>query len=167
MLCAKSNSCRPPGAEAAPCESRCVYGSTWSVGLAPSPYCPNLAAQTRCVAVSVEMGCDTYQDALAACPACPPVDGAPCMTDRDCGSYDPRYRCDLSKPGGYCTAPCNSAADCNSIGGPETCVAASPPSFDAAGFLGPKWCQLGCTSDAFCRTGEGYACTGGLCAQPQ
>jgi hypothetical protein len=166
MLCDKWNSCRGPTDNVLPCATICVYGGNWYVGIAPSPYCPNLAAQTSCVAAAVAMSCDAYQNAINGCPACPPVDGAPCAINLDCEKYDARYRCDLSKPGGYCTAPCNTADDC-SIAGPEKCAASSSPSFDPGATLGPNWCKLGCSSDALCRTDEGYTCVSGQCAPPQ
>ena len=166
MLCEKKNSCRGPNTEVIPCASVCVYGGNWYPGFAPTPYCPNLAAQTSCVAAAVAMSCDAYSDASLKCPACPPLDGGPCATDLDCQRYVPSYRCDLSRPGGYCTAPCASAYDC-SLAGPEVCIGAAPPSFDPTGALSTTWCELGCASDAICRTGEGYACVNGLCAQPQ
>jgi hypothetical protein len=166
MLCEKQNSCgqaTPP----LPCAAICVYGGNYYPGVAPSPYCPNLAAQTDCMAKAVAMSCDAWQNGLVGCPACPPVDGAPCAKDLDCAKYDPRYECDLSRPGGYCTAPCKTPDDC-STAGPEICTSASSPSFDPTGALGTMWCELGCgSSNAICRVDEGYTCVNGLCAQPQ
>lgn len=164
MACEKQNSCgqaSPP----LPCAQICVYGGNYYTGFGPSPYCPNLQAQTDCVAAAVAMSCSAWQDAALKCPGCPPLTGGPCTSNLDCEKYDSRFRCDLSQPGGYCTAPCTTVDDC-SIAGPEFCTSrAMPPSFDPTGSLSTTWCQLGCgTSDAICRTGDGYTCVNGLCS---
>src|SRR5215831_14774235 len=105
MVCEKRNSCATTADERLPCDAVCVYGGNYSPGLAPSPVCPALAAQTTCVQAAVAMSCDAYVDAVFACPLCGVLDGAPCASDHDCQKYQPAYRCDLSRPGGYCTAP--------------------------------------------------------------
>ncbi|HVT09173.1 MAG TPA: hypothetical protein VHO67_17050 [Polyangia bacterium] len=162
LLCEKWNSCRGATAEALPCPQVCVYGGNFAPGIGPSPYCPNLAAQTTCVANAVQASCTAYDTtALAGCPACPPVTGGPCQTDLDCARYDGRFKCDVSRPGGYCTAPCRDAFDCSEAG-PEVCSAATP-SFDPFGNISTTWCQLGCASDALCRTDQGYTCQSRLC----
>lgn len=163
LLCDKWNSCRAATAEALPCAQLCVYGGNYEPGIGPSPYCPNLAAQTTCVATALQHAtCETFDNsALAGCPACPPLTGGPCQTDLDCGKYDGRFKCDVSRPGGYCTAPCHDAFDCSEAG-PEVCVAATP-SFDPFGNISTTWCQLGCGSNALCRTDEGYTCQNERC----
>jgi hypothetical protein len=166
LLCEKWNSCRGANSDALPCASLCVYGGNFGPGIGPSPYCPALAAQTTCVAAAVQMSCTAYESGLATCPACPPLTGGPCQTNLDCERYDPRFRCDLTVPGGSCTAPCSSAFDCSEAG-PEVCSGARLPSVDPAGTISPTWCRLGCVSDAICRTAEGYACVNGLCDVPQ
>lgn len=157
MLCEKRNSCSTGPDEQVPCDSICVYGGNYYTGLAPTPVCPNLAAQTSCIAAAVAMSCDDYSNAWEACPTCPVLDGSPCASDNDCQKYEPNFRCDLSRPGGYCTAPCQTADDC-SPGGPEICASSSPPSFDPSAPTTQQWCILGCTSDTQCRTGDGYRC---------
>ena len=163
LLCEKWNSCQAATAEALPCPQFCVYGGNFWPGIGPSPYCPQLAAQTTCVEAAVQMSCTAYDSTgLAGCPACPPVTGGPCRTDLDCGKYDSRFKCDVSRPGGYCTAPCSTAFDCSEAG-PEVCLAATP-SFDPFGTISTTWCQLGCGSDALCRTDQGYTCQNRLCS---
>jgi hypothetical protein len=158
MVCAKRNSCATTADEMVPCDIICVYGGNYGPGLAPSPVCPNLAAQTTCIAAAVAQSCDTYSDAEALCPLCGVLDGAPCSSDQDCQKYQSNYRCDLSRPSGYCTAPCQSADDC-SIAGPELCTTGRPaPSFDPGAPATQAWCLLGCGSDAQCRTSDGYSC---------
>ncbi len=165
LLCEKWNSCRGADTQALSCPQLCVYGGNFGPGIGPSPYCPQIAAQTTCVAAAVQMSCQAYDSTgLATCPGCPPVTGGPCQTDFDCEKYDPRFKCDVSRPGGYCTAPCGDAFDCSEAG-PEVCVAAAP-SFDPGGTISKTWCQLGCASNALCRTNEGYTCQKGLCAPP-
>lgn len=156
MLCEKQNACASPSAQPIPCAEVCVYGGDYYMGLAPTPYCPNLAAQTACVSAAVAMSCDAYQNAWVRCPTCPPLDGSPCSADIDCQKYSSNYRCDLSRPGGYCTAPCQTSDDC-SISGPEVCATSAAPSFDPSAPASQAWCLLGCQSDANCR--PGYACT--------
>lgn len=157
MLCEKRNSCSTAPDEQVPCDSICVYGGNYYTGLAPTPVCPNLAAQTSCIAAAVAMSCEDYSNAWEGCPTCPVLDGSPCASDNDCQKYEPNFRCDLSRPGGYCTAPCQTADDC-SPGGPEICTSSSPPSFDPSAPPTQLWCILGCTSDTQCRTSDGYRC---------
>src|SRR3569623_1116464 len=124
---------------------------------AVAPVCPALEAQTKCVAEAVALGCGEYQNAAARCPVCPPLVGSPCSSDADCQKFVATYRCDVSRSGGYCTAPCSSADDC-SVGGPEVCGEGAAPSF-ALGATSPQtWCLLGCKSDVQCRSNEGYRC---------
>jgi hypothetical protein len=159
MLCEKRNSCvAATGGSTVPCDSICVYGGNYYPGLAPSPVCPNLAAQMTCVEAAVAMSCNDYDNGLVGCPACPPLDGSPCASDEDCAKYAPNYKCDLSRPGGYCTAPCQTSDDC-SISGPETCSLGKAPSFDPNAPASQAWCLLSCTSDAGCRISDGYSCT--------
>jgi len=157
MICEKRNSCATAADEVLPCNAICVYGGNYGPGLAPSPVCPNLAAQTACIQAAVAMSCDAYANAAALCPPCGVLDGAPCASDQDCQKYQPNYRCDLSRPGGYCTAPCQTADDC-SIAGPEICTASTAPSFDPGAPATQDWCLLGCQTDAQCRTSDGYRC---------
>jgi hypothetical protein len=157
MICEKRNSCATTADEMVPCDAICVYGGNYGPGLAPSPVCPNLAAQTTCIEAAVAQSCDAYSDAAATCPPCGVLDGAPCSSDEDCQKYQPNYRCDLSRRGGYCTAPCQSADDC-SIAGPEICTPSTAPSFDPGAPATQDWCLLGCKSDAQCRTSDGYSC---------
>jgi hypothetical protein len=159
MLCEKRNSCvAATGGSTVPCDSICVYGGNYYPGLAPSPVCPNLAAQTTCIAAAVAMSCSDYDNAFIGCPACPPLDGSPCASNEDCAKYVPDYRCDLSRPGGYCTAPCQTSDDC-SVSGPEACSLGKAPSFDPNAPSSQRWCLLSCSSDADCRTSDGYSCT--------
>jgi hypothetical protein len=157
MVCEKRNTCATTPDETVPCASICVYGGNYGPGLAPSPVCPNLAAQTTCIAAAVAKSCDAYANAAATCPPCGVLDGAPCSSDEDCQKYQPNYRCDLSRPGGYCTAPCQSADDC-SIAGPEICTTHTAPSFAPGAPTTQDWCLLGCQSDTQCRTSDGYRC---------
>jgi len=157
MICEKRNSCATTADEMVPCAAVCVYGGNYGPGLAPSPVCPNLAAQTACVEAAVAQSCEAYSNATASCPACGVLDGAPCASDGDCQKYQPNYRCDLSRPGGYCTAPCLTADDC-SIAGPELCTPGTAPSFDPGAPATQNWCLLGCGSAAQCRTSDGYSC---------
>ncbi len=157
MICEKRNSCATTADEMVPCAAICVYGGNYGPGLAPSPVCPNLAAQTSCIEAAVAQSCDAYSNAAAVCPACGVLDGAPCASDEDCQKYQPNYRCDLSRPGGYCTAPCQTADDC-SIAGPEICTPGTAPSFDPGAPATQNWCLLGCGSAAQCRTSDGYGC---------
>jgi hypothetical protein len=161
-FCHKANSCRSANATPIPCDAACNYGGTLWPGLAPTPACdPSVvAAQARCVNDAVvPASCDTFETALRQCPACPVLDGSPCAADIDCAKYQPSYRCDLSRPGGYCTAPCASADDCSAVG-PESCASARSPSFDPQAPATQRWCMLGCMTDASCRTAEGYSCVG-------
>ena len=159
MLCEKRNSCvAATGGSTVPCDSICVYGGNYYPGLAPSPVCPNLAAQTTCIEAAVAMSCSDYDNAFVGCPACPPLDGSPCTSDEDCAKYVPNYKCDLSRPGGYCTAPCQTSDDC-SISGPEACSPGKAPSFDPNAPASQAWCLLSCTSNAGCRISDGYSCT--------
>ena len=153
--CNKHNSCLGSSSTPVPCAAICAYGGNFSPGLGPAPACTNLAAQASCVASAVTLSCDTYQAAIAKCPACPVLDGSACSSDGDCQKYRPDYSCDLSRPGGYCTRACQSADDC-SAGGPEICAAGRAPSFDPQAPTTQSWCLLGCGSDANCRTG--YSC---------
>jgi hypothetical protein len=158
MLCEKRNSCvASTGGSTVPCDAICVYGGNYYPGLAPAPVCPNLAAQTACIKAAVAMSCSDYDNAFAGCPACPPLDGSPCASDQDCAKYAPNYKCDLSRPGGYCTAPCHTSDDC-SIAGPEACSLGKAPSFDPNAPASQAWCLLSCGSDAGCRVSDGYAC---------
>lgn len=158
MVCEKRNSCATSASGRVPCAQICVYGGNYSPGLAPSPVCPSLAAQTSCVQAAVALSCDAYSNAALACPLCSVLDGAPCASNADCQKYEPNYLCDLSRPGGYCTAPCTTADDC-SPGGPEICTTmTAPPSFDPSAPATQGWCLLGCGIDGQCRTRDGYAC---------
>ena len=158
MICEKRNSCATSSEARLPCDQICVYGGNYYPGLAPSPVCPNLAAQTSCVQAAVAMSCDAYSDPALSCPPCGVLDGAPCASNSDCQKYETNYLCDLSRPGGYCTAPCATADDC-SPGGPEICATMSaPPSFDPSAPATQAWCLLGCATDSQCRVSEGYAC---------
>ena len=172
MLCDKRNSCSTGPDELLPCDSICLYGGNYYPGLAPSPVCPNLAAQTKCIQAAVAMSCADYDNAWEACPTCSVLDGSPCASDNDCQKYEPNFRCDQSRPGGYCTAPCQTADDC-SAGGPEICTSSTAPSFDPSAPTTQDWCILGCTSASQCRTNDGYSCVGfsatlgyGLCEVP-
>jgi hypothetical protein len=159
MLCEKRNSCvAATGGSTVPCDSICTYGGNYYPGLAPSPVCPKLAAQTTCIEAAVAMSCSDYDNAFVGCPACLPLDGSPCASDEDCAKYASNYRCDLSRSGGYCTAPCQSPDDC-SISGPETCSLGKAPSFDPKAPASQGWCLLSCSSDAGCRISDGYSCT--------
>jgi len=163
MICEKRNSCATTADERVPCNAICVYGGNYGPGLAPSPVCPNLAAQTSCVHAAVQMSCDAYSDAAFACPPCGVLDGAPCVSNGDCQKYQPNYLCDLSRPGGYCTAPCTTADDC-SLAGPELCVTtATPPSFDPGAPATQAWCVLGCATGDQCRVSDGYSCVRNTC----
>jgi hypothetical protein len=166
IICEKRNSCATTADERLPCDEVCVYGGNYAPGLAPSPVCPNLAAQTSCVAAAVALSCAAYVDAAFSCPPCGVLDGAPCASNTDCQKYQPNYLCDLSRPGGYCTAPCATADDC-SIMGPEICVTtATPPSFAPSAPATQAWCLLGCAGDAQCRASDGYACLSNRCDVP-
>jgi hypothetical protein len=171
-MCRKWNSCRTsPGLELAPCDGLCRYGGNFMPGLAPSPVCPAVDEQRTCIDAAVTLSCDAYLAAINACPACGVLNGSACTTDADCQMYRADYRCDLSRPGGYCTRACADADDC-SVAGPETCSAGvAPPSFDPQASATQGWCLLTCRSDAGCRTTEGYRCVGivdtfGLCEGP-
>jgi hypothetical protein len=158
MICEKRNSCATTASGRVPCDQICVYGGNYGPGLAPSPVCPNLAAQTSCVQAAVALSCDAYSNAAGACPLCGVLDGAPCASNADCQKYQSNYLCDLSRPRGYCTAPCATADDC-SIAGPEICTTIpTPPSFAPGAPATQAWCMLGCTTDAACRTSDGYGC---------
>jgi hypothetical protein len=155
-----------------PCAEICVYGGNFLPGLAPAPVCPDLAGQQACVDAAVKMSCDSYQSALQGCPTCGVLDGSPCASDLDCQKYVSFYRCDLNRPGGYCTAPCQTPDDC-SAAGPEICAASKAPSFAPQAPATQSWCLLGCQADTACRTAEGYACAGlnatggfGVCDTP-
>src|SRR5579863_5519086 len=63
MICEKRNSCATTPDGTVPCAAICVYGGNYGPGLAPSPVCPNLAAQTACVEAAVAQSCDAYSDA--------------------------------------------------------------------------------------------------------
>ena len=161
MICEKRNSCATTADERLPCDQICVYGGNYGPGLAPSPVCPNLAAQTSCLQAAVAMSCGAYSDAALACPPCGVLDGAPCRSNTDCQKYQPNYLCDLSRPGGYCTAPCMRSDDC-SIQGPEICTTTpAPPSFAAGAAETQHWCLLGCNQDQQCRAGGEYSCVHG------
>lgn len=99
LICEKRNSCAMTADERVPCDAICVYGANYGPGLAPSPVCPKLAAQTSCVRAAVQLSCDAYSDAAFACPPCGVLDGAPCASNGDCQKYQPNYLCDLSRPG--------------------------------------------------------------------
>jgi hypothetical protein len=158
MICEKRNSCATTTEARLPCDQICVYGGNYYPGLAPSPVCPNLAAQTACVQAAAAMSCDAYSDPALSCPPCGVLDGAPCASNADCQKYETNYLCDLSRPGGYCTAPCATPDDC-SPGGPEICTTmTAAPSFDPSAPTTQAWCLLGCTTNDQCRASEGYAC---------
>jgi hypothetical protein len=158
MICEKRNSCATTPDERVPCDQICVYGGNYGPGLAPSPVCPNLAAQTSCVQAAVQMSCEAYSDAAFRCPPCGVLDGAPCASNIDCQKYQPNYLCDVSRLGGYCTAPCMTSDDC-SIAGPEICATTdAPPSFAMGASPTQRWCLLGCNHDEQCRASEGYGC---------
>src|SRR3569623_253628 len=173
MLCMKQNSCSSGSTVGSiPCGTVCTYGGNYYPGLAPSPVCPVLEAQTKCAAEAVALGCGEYQNAAARCPVCPPLVGSPCSSDADCLKCVAAYRCDVSRSGGYCTAPCSSADDC-SVGGPEVCGEGAAPSFALGATSTQTWCLLGCKSDVQCRSNEGYRCQnispgdqGGTCDSP-
>lgn len=164
ILCNKANDCRSALGEAAlDCPGMCFYGGNLAPGLAPSPSCPDLAGQQTCIEAAVQQSCSNYLTAAGACPLCAVLDGSACASDADCQKYRPDYRCDLSRPGGYCTRSCGSADDCSAVG-PELCNAARAPSFVAPGTQ--MWCMLGCQSDTDCRVNEGYICTAAGCDTP-
>lgn len=173
MLCEKQNSCAMgSGSDSIPCDAVCVYGGNYYPGLAPTPVCPSLAAQMTCVAAAVAMSCSAYQNAAFQCPICPPLVGSPCLSDSDCQHFVATYRCDLSRPGGYCTAPCLSTDDC-SVAGPEVCTPGKAPSFDPGASSNQSWCLMECGTDADCRSGQGYQCENinvtyqiGICDSP-
>jgi hypothetical protein len=153
-VCKKMNSCR---SQPIPCDQQCSYGGHILPGLAPAPNCPDLAGQRTCVEAAVKQSCDAYLTALAGCPSCSVLDGSACPSDFDCQKYDDRYHCDLGRPGGYCTAPCQTADDCSGAG-PEICATSRPPSFAPQAPATQAWCLLGCLSDDNCRNTEAYIC---------
>jgi hypothetical protein len=160
-LCNKANTCRAMmGSSILNCAAGCVYGGDLLPGLAPTPSCANTAQQEACVEAAVQMSCanEAYLQAAAACATCGVLDGSACADDADCQRYDPSYRCDLSRAGGYCTKACGSADDCSAVG-PEECNAVRPPSFAPQALPNQGWCVLGCKSDGDCRAAEGYKCT--------
>lgn len=160
-LCNKMKSCGEP---VAPVCSPCPYGGLLIPGLGPSPSCADLEAHTSCIEAAARQSCSDYGRAAAACPRCGVLDGSPCSVDADCATYLPGYRCDRSRPGGYCTRRCDYAdSDCSAIG-PEVCVGGPAPSFDPGPGPEQKWCFLGCKSDGDCRVSEGYACVFGRVA---
>lgn len=84
--------------------------------------------------------------AADAQPAQPAPVGAACTADSDCANG----KCALSAPGGYCSGPCNSDADCGSGG---ACLQDTSSSTGAACYA--KCFSPGSASSA-CRTG--YSC---------
>ncbi|MBN1774323.1 MAG: hypothetical protein JXB32_23890 [Deltaproteobacteria bacterium] len=83
--------------------------------------------------------------------------GAPCDTDSDC--LGPDATCldrltvswigELVFTNGYCSSSCGAGGDC----GPDGyCVDARPVD-------GPIQCMLSCSTDAECRSVDGYSCT--------
>src|SRR5579885_3685194 len=72
MACEKQNGCGQ-ATPALPCAQVCVYGGNYYEGFGPSPYCPNLQAQTACVQAAVDMSCNDWKNAIIGCPACPPL----------------------------------------------------------------------------------------------
>jgi hypothetical protein len=158
IACNKMNTCRT---QPIPCAQLCSYGGHIWPGLAPAPSCPALEEQRTCVRQAVKLSCDAYVPALSACPSCLPLVGSACASHLDCAKFDGNFRCDLGRPGGYCTAPCVEPDDC-SFGGPEVCTTLpTPPDFAPLAPATQKWCMLGCPPE--CRTAEGYACIDGLC----
>jgi hypothetical protein len=156
-LCQKLNSCRR-AMNAAPIScGACSYGGDLLPGLGPAPSCPALAAQQTCVEAAVTRSCDEYIGAALACPQCPVLDGSACTSDADCQQYRRDYRCDLGRPGGYCTRACTDPDQCSTVG-PEICTGGKPPSFAPQASPTDSFCLLGCRSDAECRTADGYAC---------
>jgi hypothetical protein len=161
IACNKMNACRT---QPIPCGYLCSYGGHIWPGLAPAPSCPALEQQRACVQEAVKLACDAFLGALAVCPSCLPLVGSACAADFDCARFDANFRCDLGRPGGYCTAPCQQPDDC-SFAGPEVCVAlTSPPSFAPQSPASQQWCMLSC--QAQCRPAEGYTCVNGLCDHP-
>ena len=167
-LCKKANTCRTAmGQPALNCAGLCVYGGTLVPGLAPTPDCSATAQQESCITAAIQAACsnNAYFHAAVACATCGVLDGSGCAADADCQRYDPSYRCDLDRPGGYCTKACGSADDC-SAAGPEHCAVGRPPSFDPQALPARTWCILGCKVDSDCRATAGYKCTMNNCDVP-
>lgn len=59
LLCDKLNQCKQAMNEmVVDCTSECRYGGNLLPGLAPTPDCPSVAAQTNCIQAAVGMSCD-------------------------------------------------------------------------------------------------------------
>ena len=72
---------------------------------------------------------------------CAPEVGDPCSSALECGA---EMICDLSLPGGYCTA-----GNCEFLGCPEAGICITFPNTE-------EWCMTECSSDDDCR--DGYEC---------
>ena len=72
---------------------------------------------------------------------CAPEVGDPCASALECGT---EMICDLSLPGGYCTA-----GDCEFLGCPEAGVCITFPNSE-------EWCMTQCSSNGDCR--DEYEC---------
>jgi hypothetical protein len=67
--------------------------------------------------------------------------GTRCAADHECGT--PAYACLKTEPNGYCSRTCKVDTDC-----PE----------DAICITTTFQCMRKCSTDATCRTAEGYSC---------
>lgn len=99
---------------------------------------------------------------LSALAACTPEIGDKCILSTDCSIRSDRI-CDTSQPNGYCTQNCRG----NSCPNEAACVLYNTSlqgcGFDdRAGPLGSRvarsFCTAGCTTNADCRTEDGYVC---------
>lgn len=99
---------------------------------------------------------------LAALAACTPEIGDKCVLSTDCSVRSDRI-CDTSQPNGYCTQNCQG----NGCPDKAACVLfnTSLPGCgfdDRAGRFGSRvarsFCSARCTTNADCRTDEGYVC---------
>lgn len=80
--------------------------------------------------------------------ACRPQIGDTCVLDSECSPDGRELRdCDTRSPGGYCTVQNCNTDECSEE---AACV-----SFRDGDF---SFCMLACSTDAECRTDDGYAC---------
>ena len=150
------------------CRSLRLWRDSASPGLAPTPACTDVAAQQTCIEMATQQSCsnDAYLGAAAACATCGVPRRSGCASDADCQRYQPDYRCDLGRPGGYCTKACGSADDCSAVG-PENCSPGRTPSFDPQAPAGQTWCILGCRAGLrIAESPTGYKCTMTGCDVP-
>jgi hypothetical protein len=164
-ICGKVNTCgAATGTPAVDCAVECAEGHSLAM-LLPAADCGfPPAGQQACVERAVQQSCADYFVEAEACLSCTSVDGNPCSSDDDCQIFHLAYRCDLSRPGGYCTKACGLSADC-SFG--ETCnFSSNAPSFSPQATSSRDWCLHACRSDTDCRKDQGYACLNGGCDIP-